>query len=229
MIPAFQASRSVGGVIHDVRRALPELERLALIVVDDGSTDGTAEVARAAGAQVVRHALNLGKGAAISTGLRTADTQGFGIALTVDADGQHPAGSAREVLLGSRAPHALVLGVRDLAQERAPRRNRFSNALSNFFLSRFAATPLGDTQCGLRRYPVKQTLALGARAQGYGFEAEILLRAIAAGLPLVEVPVRVIYPPEHERVTHFHAVRDPFKIIVAVLRTARDLREKAAQ
>jgi glycosyltransferase involved in cell wall biosynthesis len=218
VVPAFDAERTIGGVLLDLRRELGE----PILVVDDGSRDGTAEAARAGGAEVVRHARNRGKGAAIATGLREARQRGADVVLTVDADGQHPASSAREVLFASPDPHALVLGVRDLAGEGAPRANRFSNGISNYFLSIFARQPLADTQCGLRRYPVNETLALGARAEGYAFEAEVLLRAARRGLPIVQRGVHVVYPPEKERVTHFHSVKDPIRIIFTVLRTMRE-------
>ncbi|MFS8071916.1 MAG: glycosyltransferase family 2 protein, partial [Byssovorax sp.] len=101
----------------------------------------------------------------------------------------------------------------------APRANRISNRISNYFLSLFSRRTLLDTQCGLRRYPLARTLELGGQGEGYAFEAEIILRAVAAGIPVVEVPIRVIYPPEHERVTHFHSVRDPARIIARVVQT----------
>jgi glycosyltransferase involved in cell wall biosynthesis len=173
---------------------------------------------------VVAHGRNRGKGAALVTGLATARARGFDVALTVDADGQHPAASARAVLHGASDRRALVLGVRDLARDGAPRANRFSNGVSNFFLSRFTGVPLSDTQCGLRRYPVAETLALGARAEGYAFEAEVILRAVQAGIELAQAPVAVVYPPERERVTHFDSVRDPARIIGVVLRTLHELR-----
>jgi glycosyltransferase involved in cell wall biosynthesis len=227
IVPAYQAARTLGGVLDGLRGALPELAPRALVVVDDGSTDATSDVARAHGADVVRHAQNRGKGAALVTGLGEARARGFDVALTVDADGQHPAESARTVLYASNDPRALVLGVRDLRHAGAPRKNRFSNAISNFFLSRFAGRPLADTQCGLRRYPVREALALGAHAQGYAFEAEVVLLAARRGVPIVERTVPVVYPPEQERVTHFDSVRDPMRIIAVVLRTLRELRRGA--
>jgi glycosyltransferase involved in cell wall biosynthesis len=219
IVPAFDAEATVEAVVRALQGVLPEVP---VVVVDDGSRDGTAGAAKEAGARVVAHAKNCGKGAALATGLLEAEELGCDVALAVDADGQHPAEEARAVLLASEDPGVLVLGVRDLAAAGAPRLNRFSNAISNFFLSRFAARPLADTQCGLRRYPVKATLALGTRARGYAFEAEVLLRANAAGIPIVEAPVQVVYPPN--RKTHFHSVRDPARIIAVVLRTLRDLR-----
>ena len=221
IVPALDAARTIGGVLDDLAR---ELAGLRAFVIDDGSRDATAEIARARGATVLVHPRNLGKGAALMRGLVEARALGFDVAVTVDADGQHPARSAREVLLAHRDRRALVLGTRDLDGAGAPRANRFSNGVSNFFLSRFARRPLTDTQCGLRRYPIPETLALGARAHGYAFEAEVLLRAARTGLPIVELPVRVVYPREDERATHFDSVRDPARIVAVVLRTLAELR-----
>ena len=220
IVPALDAASTVGHVVDDVCHALD----IPVVVVDDGSSDATGYVAGAHGAAVLRHERNLGKGAAILSGLREAARRGFDTALTIDADGQHPAASARLVLSGSDDPRAMVLGVRDLVRDGAPRSNRFGNGVSNFFLSAFAGTRLQDTQCGLRRDPVRETLALPMRAHGFAFEAEVILRALAAGLPLVEVPVHVVYPAESERVSHFHSVRDPARIVATVVRTVVDLR-----
>lgn len=219
-MPAFQAAGTLGAVVDALRETLG----VPVLVVDDGSTDDTSAVARAHGAEITRHERNRGKGAALMTGLRLAARRGFTQALTVDADGQHPAGSARRVLEGSDEPRALVLGVRDLGRDGAPASNRFGNDVSNFFLSVFAGRKLHDTQCGLRRYPVLETLELGARARGYALEAEIVLRALAARLPVVEVPIDVIYPPQGEGHSHFRNVLDPTRIVFAVVRTVLELR-----
>ncbi|HEX7602185.1 MAG TPA: glycosyltransferase family 2 protein [Polyangiaceae bacterium] len=224
IVPAYQAAKSLASVTRALRAELgAELGEGAIFVVDDGSTDQTAEIARAEGVVLVSHVRNRGKGAALRSGMDAAWRMGFDVALTVDADGQHPAHAAR-VLLEADAPRdALVLGIRDLDGAGAPKANRTSNGISNFFISRFAGTPLADTQCGLRRYPLPATLELGGRADGYAFEAEVILRAHAAGMPIVQVPVDVYYPPEEERITHFHKVRDPARIVGAVVRTLADI------
>jgi glycosyltransferase involved in cell wall biosynthesis len=217
IVPAFDAERTVAEVVRELVSAWPH--RDAVIVVDDGSADATADAARVAGARVLRHAHNRGKGAALRTGLELAAREGFDVAVTVDADGQHPTAEALALLGAELDPAALVLGIRDLEAAGAPRANRISNGISNFFLSVFAGRRLRDTQCGLRRYPVESTLALGGSAEGYAFEAEIILCAVAAGVRIVEVPVRVVYPPEGTRVTHFDSVRDPARIVGHVVRT----------
>jgi glycosyltransferase involved in cell wall biosynthesis len=227
VVPALDAEATLPGVIEELRAALGS--ELPLIVVDDGSTDGTAARARAAGAIVISHGVNRGKGAAIKSGLEEARRLGRDVALTVDADGQHPGASARAVLDASPDPSALVLGVRDLARANAPGANQWSNGVSNWWLSRFAGRAFGDTQCGLRRYPVARTLQLAARARGYAFEAEVLLRAVAASVPIVECSIDVRYPPPGERVTHFHVVRDPARIVGTVVRTVIELRVARAR
>jgi glycosyltransferase involved in cell wall biosynthesis len=220
IVPALDAAETVGAVLDDLRSTLG----LAVIVVDDGSADSTGDVARAHGAVVLRQERNLGKGAAIQAGLREAERRGCRVALTVDADGQHPGRSARAVLDASDDPRALVLGVRDLLRDGAPPSNRFGNGVSNYFLSFFAQRPLRDTQCGLRRYPVVETLELSARARGFAYEGEVVLRALAAGLPVVEVPITVVYDAAGRRGSHFRRVLDPTRIVAMVVRTVFELR-----
>lgn len=196
----------------------------AVFVVDDGSPDDTGELARSAGAIVVTHAKNQGKGAALRTGMAEALRRGFNVAVTLDADAQHPPREAARLAGAKIDPNALVLGIRDLVRAGAPRPNRISNRISNFYLTIFTGKMLTDTQCGLRRYPLAATLALGGRDNGYAFEAEIIMRAIAAGMPVVEEPIDVYYPPAHERVTHFDSVRDPARIVRRVVATLIDVR-----
>jgi glycosyltransferase involved in cell wall biosynthesis len=223
IVPAYQAAGIIEAVVVDLIRLWPASGNTPpVVVVDDGSTDGSGARAEAAGAIVVQHRHNRGKGAALRTGLRRALELGAEVAVTVDADGQHPAEEAVRLAEHPASAATLVLAVRDLRSAGAPRASQFSNRISNLFLSRFARTELRDTQCGLRRYPVEGTLALGASSDGYAYEAEVVLRAARAGWQIEQVPVRVFYPPPEERVSHFHVVRDPARIIGTVLRTLAD-------
>jgi glycosyltransferase involved in cell wall biosynthesis len=219
VIPAFQAENRVADVVLGLLRVLPPSDGPRVLVVDDGSTDRTAAEAERAGALLVRHPKNLGKGAALRSGMRFAEGRGIGAVVAVDADGQHPPEEAARVALHDAPREALVLGVRNLVRDGAPGPSRFSNGFSNVFLSWFGGVTLHDSQCGLRRYPVPETLALDARSNGYAFEAETLLRAARLGWQIVEVPIRVIYPPPAERISHFHSVRDPARIVARVLET----------
>jgi glycosyltransferase involved in cell wall biosynthesis len=219
VVPAYQAAKSVGSVLRELSGELGPNADSPVIVVDDGSSDGTSDRARDAGAQVIRHARNLGKGNALRTGFAALHAAGADAAVCVDADGQHPPAEAVRLARYAAPRDALVLGTRDLAAAGAPPKNIWSNNFSNRFLSFALGRTLRDTQCGLRRYPLPETLELGGRASGYGYEAELILRAVREGWDVIEVPVRVIYPPESERVTHFHSVRDPARIVYRVLYT----------
>jgi glycosyltransferase involved in cell wall biosynthesis len=222
IVPSYQVAPVLGPVVEELVGLWPG----AVIVIDDGSTDETTAVARAAGGFVIRHHQNRGKGAALRTGLEAADDRGFDVAVTVDGDAQHPPAEALRMHEACRDPHALVIGVRDLEGAGAPRANQLSNGFSNLVLSAFTGRRLGDTQCGLRRYPIASTLALGCQEDGYGFEAEVIIRACAASIPIVEVPIAVFYPPKEERISHFHVVRDPSRIVARVLRTVAATRSR---
>src|SRR5262249_5068014 len=125
IVPAYDADKTVADVVAELRRAWPapsgrdarpsgETSETTVLVVEDGSTDDTAAAARAAGAWVVSHPENRGKGVALRTGMALARSAGFDVAVTVDADGQHPAAEAVRLLASDPDPTALVLGVRDL-------------------------------------------------------------------------------------------------------------------
>ena len=212
VIPALNAERTIGPVVRGARDHV-----VSVLVVDDGSTDRTAEVALEAGAIVERHSANRGKGAALRTGLEWARAHGYEVIVTLDADGQHPPDEIPKLLAASADPDALVLGVRDLVGANAPRANQMSNGFSNWFLSTVTRTHLRDTQCGLRRYPVRRTLMLGVRDDRFGFETEVLLRSLRAKIPIIQTDITVLYPSE--RTTHFDSRRDPWRIVGRVLRT----------
>ena len=190
---------------------------LPVWVVDDGSSDDTYGAATQAGANALRHTSNCGKGAALLTGFRELLAQGFEAVVTVDADGQHPAEEALRLAQHPAPRASLVLAIRDLARDGAPKNSQFSNSVSNRFLSWFTGLELRDTQCGLRRYPLSEVLSLHTKSLGYAFESEIIIRAARAGLAIEQVPARVWYPVPSERISHFHNVKDPVRIIFRVL------------
>lgn len=217
LIPAWQCQDTIEAVVRDLIALFPqEAGRAAVIVVDDGSSDATAERARAAGALVISHGRRQGRGASVRTGLTVAHDLELDALVVVDDNGQHPADQARRIADYPCDARALVLGVRDLRAIGAPRASRLSNSLSTFMLSVLTGRVLTDAQCGLRRYPVRETLALDTRDHGHGFEAEVLLLAVRAGLPIVQVPVQV---PRAASPSHFSLLRDPPRIVARVLYT----------
>jgi glycosyltransferase involved in cell wall biosynthesis len=220
IIPAFQADRTIGRVVHDLITLGNSVGFVpTVLVVDDGSTDETSIQAKRAGATVIRHPRNQGKGAALITGFSWAKRKGYAQATTADADGQHPTTEIIKLARLEAGLNAIVLGVRNLARDGAPKANQFSNGISNRFLSWFTGLKLRDTQCGLRRYPIASTLALRCNDSGYAFEAEVLIRAARAGIGIEQLPITVYYPPEDERQSHFHVAKDPYRIVKRVIAT----------
>jgi len=214
VIPAFRAARTIGRVVEETRRHVA-----SVLVVDDGSDDDTAEVARAAGATVIHHPANRGKGASLRTGLHHVVAHGAARAVTLDADGQHLPDEIPKLLAAAdAAPDAIVVGERDKSGQTIRTAARFGNWVADGLLRRFARRALPDTQSGFRVYPLPATLALGARGSRFEFETEVLLRAARAGIPIVGTPVRVHYPPPAERVSHYDPWRDTLRIIAVTLR-----------
>jgi glycosyltransferase involved in cell wall biosynthesis len=210
-IPCYQGARTVGKVVTGARAS-----GLPVAVVDDGSTDGSAEVAERAGAHVLRHPANHGKGAALATAFAWARAVGADGVVTMDADGQHdPAEIPHLVEAHRRAPRALVMGVRSFARADMPRRSRVGNRISTWWISRFARMSYSDTQSGFRLYPRTLYAHVQLTTRRFDTETELLLRAAKLGLPLVEVPIRTIYGPDH--VTHFRGFRDTLRVIKLVI------------
>lgn len=208
LVPLFDHAATVGGVVE---RALA-LD-WPVFVIDDGSTDGGAEGLPAhPRVSVLRHPVNQGKGAALLTGLAAAAAVAD-YAVAVDADGQHDPREAGRLLGAVRAPaRPLVIGAREGMQgESVPFGSRFGRGFSNFWVAASGGPRVTDSQSGFRAYPIAETLALGARARRFQFEVEILVLARWAGIPVVEVPVSVAYPPAGERVSHFLRGRDSLR------------------
>jgi glycosyltransferase involved in cell wall biosynthesis len=214
LVPAFDCASTIADVVRGVAR---HCERV--LVVDDGSSDATAEVARGAGAAVVRHDVNRGKGAALRTGLVRLLAEGYTHAFSVDGDGQHLADEMVRLLDTSRAyADAIVLGARRLAPEQAVAPiKRFGNDFANWWVSLAAGREFADTQTGFRIYPIAPTLELGVQAERYQFESEVLILAARRGIDIRTCEVAVHYPPPGERVSHYAPWLDTCRIIVTVV------------
>jgi glycosyltransferase involved in cell wall biosynthesis len=196
-IPAWNEEASVTSVIADVRRALPDAD---VLVVDDGSTDATAERAREAGAPVASLPFNQGLGAALQTGYLYALRYGYDACAHLDADGQHPAEEVARLLAEVTADHAdLVIGSRyhagavaDSGDYKPTLSRRIGISVFRFFLTLATRQRFTDTTSGMRAAN-RRVMALFSQHYSPDFaEIESLQLAVRQGLRVEEVPVRML-------------------------------------
>jgi glycosyltransferase involved in cell wall biosynthesis len=212
LIPAYDCAATLGSVLTGAAA-----EGLPMLVVDDGSHDATSAVARAGGADVVRHEANRGKGAALVTGMRALAERDVTHALTMDGDGQHlPREIPTLLAVARRDPRAVVIGVRRRGEQEVAGINLFGNRFANLCVRRAAGVPLPDTQSGFRVYPIATMLQLPLRGAHFEYESTSIIFAARAGVAIHSVPVDVYYPPIAERRSHYRKVVDTLRIIRAV-------------
>jgi uncharacterized protein (DUF2062 family) len=204
VIPVFNHALTVGRVAREAKDYFP------VIVVNDGSTDDTGKILTAeTDIRVLTLPRNRGKGAALRAGFAAAEDLGFTHAITVDADGQHATAELPRFAAASRRrPDALVVGVRDLVKENAPRGRRLTNGISTFWFKIETGVPLPDTQCGYRSYPLQSVNRLRVTSQRYAYELEVMVKAAWASVPLVAQPVSADYRAATSRLSHFDPWRD---------------------
>ena len=195
LIPAFNEARTIAAVVHGVRGAVDRV-----IVVDDGSTDGTGERAREAGADVAVHTGNLGKGHAVRTGLGRVFEGAFTHVLLLDADLQHLPDDASSLLAEAAASGAdVVIGERRFQRSRMPASRYHANRIGSRVLSWFVAAPVQDTQCGFRVFRVDALRPLRLRATGYEIETEMLVKVRRRGGRVAAVPITAVYDGQRSK------------------------------
>ena len=220
VIPAYRPERSLLQLIG----ALAEKPIPAIILVDDGSGPEYAEIFRRAAecgkVRLVRHAVNLGKGAALKTGINAALCAFPGLqgVVTADADGQHHPDDIERVADRLAAePGHVVLGTRSFTGT-VPLRSRVGNAVTRTVMRALVGQRISDTQTGLRGIPT--TLLpdlLRLEANGYDFELDMLIAVRRTAIPIAEIPIRTIYEPGN-RTSHFNPLIDSMKIYFVLLR-----------
>lgn len=196
LIPAYNEAAHISGVVRAARQYLP------VLVVDDGSTDDTAALARSTGAQVLIQQPNQGKGAALLRGFSAALYEGVEAVITLDADGQHDPAEIPAFLRRRAETQAdLIIGKRDFRQ--MPPVRRMSNTLGTALFSWAAGQPIADNQSGYRlisRQLMHLLVEQPSRERGFEFEVEMIVRCIQHGLKLDWVEIRTIYAGEKSHI-----------------------------
>jgi glycosyltransferase involved in cell wall biosynthesis len=198
LIPAYQAAAHLGEVLLRLQALDPPPP---VLVVDDGSRDGTADVARQLGTQVLSFAANRGKGHALLAGFQALEEHDA--VVTLDADGQHPPECFPAFVAAARSGADLVLG-RRARSGAMPITRRFANAFSSGWAARLAGQTISDSQCGYRLYTRAVLERTPVTAGRYELETEIVVRAARLGFRLAEVEVPTVYGGQ----SHIRTLRD---------------------
>lgn len=219
IIPVYNNPTTICGVVHDCLR----LTKLNILIVDDGSTPSVSSllqnsdkfsISDPSRLQVITHHMNLGKGAALKTGFSFAIDHGFSHALTIDGDGQHHAEDLSSMIESAEQnPSQLVIGERQMNAKNSPLLSRIGRKCSNAWVIFCAGQPPGDSQSGMRLYPLDKLKKLVLSKQRYDFEMEILLKLLQSGTRCLSVRIGVSYPPRKLRVSHFRLLTDNLRII----------------
>jgi len=189
LIPAYNESRTIEAVVAGVVHCVDHV-----IVVDDGSSDGTGQLAHSAGAEVIRREANGGKGLAIRAGLERVLQGDFTHVLLLDGDLQHrPDEAVRLIETAARAGADLVIGERQFSRESMPRNRYWANRIGSRALSAFVGVPVNDTQCGFRVCRLEPLRRIHLKARGYEIETEMLIKLRRRGAIVVGVPISAVY------------------------------------
>jgi UDP:flavonoid glycosyltransferase YjiC (YdhE family) len=210
VIPAYNEAATIHAVATRTLRYIH-----LVIVVDDGSSDRTAEAIRELPVTVLRHPHNQGKAAALWLGMQYALERGAAAVLTLDGDGQHePDDIPALIAMHRRDPMAIIIGARFRRKQAIPWLRAIAHRTANFWVSWAAGYQIQDSQSGFRLYPAAVLNKAGSRCDptsGFAFESEVLIEAGRMGIPIRAVPVPAIYG-RHLRRSHFRQMRDVARI-----------------
>ncbi len=212
VIPSYHNEGTIADVVS---RCLVYTDQI--IVVLDGEPEKSQQALLEADLHptIVAYEINKGKGDALKEGFKKAIHQGYEYAITIDSDGQHfPEDIPLFIDAFLKNKGAMIVGARNLSADNMPQGNTFANNFSNFWFHFQTGLNLSDTQSGYRLYPLSMLNSGWHVTSRYESELEFLVYAAWHGEQIVEIPIRVYYPPENKRVSSFRPVRDFMRITI---------------
>ncbi len=208
VIPAYNESRRIDGVLKDIKQI-----GISVIVVDDGSKDSTFEQAKKHDVLVLRHRVNLGKGAAIKTGCEVAFSMGADAIVMMDSDGQHKTEDLPNFLEKIKSgDFDVVFGSRNMNLG-VPLVRFLGNKLASVLVALLFGIYVSDLICGYRAITKKAYMKMRLRSSGYGIETEMVIRTAELKLRYCEIPVETIYYDKFKGVTILNAFGILFNVI----------------
>jgi glycosyltransferase involved in cell wall biosynthesis len=209
VMPAYNEARFIGQLVRQLTGM-----SIQILVVDDGSTDGTGGIAGEAGARVIRLEHNSGKGAALAAGFQYAWEGGYDAVVTLDSDGQHdPADVLRFFDTYNRTGIPVLVGNRTFDRHRMPWLRRFTNHVMSRMINRHMRQYIADTQNGFRLYQTDVINMVRSESTGFAAESEILLKLDEIGIRMGSVPVAAIYGTERSYIRPLHDTRLFFRMM----------------
>ena len=206
VIPAYNEQGNIGNVVKKTKKYVDKV-----IVVDDGSRDKTREVAEKSGAIVLRHVVNLGKGAALKTGCDFAIKKKANFIVALDADAQHNPGDVPRFIKELKW-HDIVFSYRK-SRGKMPLVLRFGNWFISNFANILYGVKLEDTQCGFRAFSEESYKKIRWSSSGYSMESEMIARAGKQRLKYVQIPIETIYSDRYKGTT----IIDGIKIVLNMI------------
>jgi glycosyltransferase involved in cell wall biosynthesis len=196
VIPCRNEALALPGLLEELRFFLS-----SVLVVDDGSRDGTATIARQKGAECIKLRPGQGKGAALQAGFLYLGELGFTHALTLDGDGQHCPGDIPNFLACHQDTEAdLIVGRREMRAGTMPWPRLFANRAMSACLSFCEGRALPDSQCGFRLVNLERARHIGAASRHFEYESEMLVKFIRRGFRVEFVPIQTIYRGERSKI-----------------------------
>jgi glycosyltransferase involved in cell wall biosynthesis len=215
ILPAYNAARFLTDVVGEIRRLHPDLR---VLVVDDGSADTTAETARQAGAEVLVHEVNKGKGEALKTGYQWAQDQNLDWVFTMDSDGQHLPAEMQGLLDAALEQKCdVIVGTRMAQVQNMPWIRLKTNQFTSWVISRLAGQFIPDSQNGYRLYRTDCLRGVKLKTKRYDSESEILVRLSRRGFRIGSAPITTVYGDEESSINPFVDTGRFFRLVIMLI------------
>jgi glycosyltransferase involved in cell wall biosynthesis len=196
LIPAYNEEKTIGTVVKGCLKYVRDV-----IVVDDGSADRTGEAAKEAGANIITHEINRGKGAALKTGFDYVLDGGWDALIVVDADGQHDWNEIPEIVQKTKSDNAgITIGSRMSDVKTMPVHRKATNLLTSWIISKLAGQYVPDSQCGFRLIRTSVLRELDLSTDSFEMESEMIIIAARKGFKVSYVPIKTIYVEGRSRI-----------------------------
>jgi glycosyltransferase involved in cell wall biosynthesis len=217
IIPTYNEAKAIAGLVKEIR-----LQNLDVLVVDDGSSDNTSQIAEACGATVLRNQINQGKGASLIMGFNYALSRNYEAVITMDGDGQHlPEDIPYFIRLAKYSDSAIFIGNRMLKAKTIPLVRLITNRFMSWLLSCIAKQKIPDTQCGFRLIKQEVLKRVPLVTSKYETESEILVRSSRLGFKVESVPIKTIYLGEKSQINPFIDTLRFFRFLIRELWTTQ--------